>query len=496
MKIQLVNAPLLETGRWGEYQTSQWQPMGIMSLAAYVRANCPDPLEIKLTDGTLLGMEKTYQEVLNFSPDVLGISTVTANATGGYDLVNRIKKKKQKTFVIFGGVHASALPEEVCERSKSDLVVLGEGEKTLLEIIEILIKGKKDFSKIHGLAIRKNGHVIKTPTRDFIQNLDTLPFPAHDLLENRDLYEGWYFRKQSPETTIMSTRGCPFHCFFCVDVIWKSSRPYMRPRSPKNIVDELEYLQKNFGIKEFFDVCDEFNAVESWAVAVCVELIKRKLNMTWKCQMRADRVSYSLARKMASAGCWYVNLGVESGNQKTLDGVGKKIQLKQVEIACRNLKKCGIKVGLLMMIFNIWEENGKLAFENVEDSLRSLKFAKDLVGRGLAEYFTWGPTIPYPGSPLYRFALKNNLIPEGIVGHWEKWNNIWGVPINIPGVSRSDYLKVKVWGVFWQTLHVLKNMKRGFNVRSLAYFFRRFFGFLAFFFLATKETTPSSRKVS
>jgi len=486
MRIQLVNAPLLAAGHQGEYQTNQWQPMGIMYLASYLRLNYPSPLEIKLTDGTLLGIAKTLEVILDYAPDILGISALTANSTGGYLLVNQVKQKKPTTFIIFGGVHASALPEEVYRRSKTDLVVVGEGEQTLLEVLNAFTHNKKNYSSIPGLAIKKKNRICLTSKREFIKNIDTIPFPAHDLLENRDRYSGWYFRQQSPETTIMSTRGCPYHCFFCVDVIWKSATPTWRPRSAKNVVDELEYLQKNFGIREYFDLCDEFNATESWAIEVCNEIIKRKLKFTWKCQMRVDKVSSNLACHLAKAGCWFVNLGVESGNQETLDGIGKKIRLDQVEKACRTLKKFGIKIGLLMMIFNIWSNKGKLAFEDVNDSLNSLRFAKNLVSRGLADYFSWGPTIPYPGSSLFTFALKNNLIPSNVIGHWEKWNNIWGVPINLPGVSRADYIKIKTWGVFWQTVHILKNMHQGLNLNTFTQLTSRFFGLLSFV-LKTKK---------
>lgn len=461
MKIALVNSPFLSSNRSNSFQYNLNPPLGILYLASYLRKYLTGNNDIKLVDGVLLGGEKTLDEILRSKPDIVGISVVTPNALGGYQLANKIRKTKPNTLIIFGGVHASALPEEVFEKSKADLVVTGEGEQTLLEIVKARNSKNTNYEKIPGLVFKKRGKIVRTPPRKFIQNLDNLPFPAYDLLDNRELYTGWVFKKNAPEAFIMSTRGCPFHCFFCTDVIWKSSRPHLRMRSPKNIVDELEWHVKKFGIKEFYDGADEFNCVESWSIAVCQEIIKRKLQLTWKCQLRADRVSEEFAKNLAQSGCWYVCLGVESGNQRTIDGIHKQITLKQVEVACRNLKKYDIKISLLLMLFNIWEENGKLAYEGVKESLNTLKFARHLIKEGLADFFGPNPTVPLPGSPLYNFSLKKGVIPRKIIGKWEEWNYVRGIPLNLPKISSFDYAKVKSLAIGMQSWYLLTRMGKG-----------------------------------
>lgn len=475
MKIQLVNAPFLESDKSGTFQPMAYPPLGIMSLASYLRKNIPKNLEIKLTDGTLLGKEKAVQEIVDFSPDILGVSSFTPTSTGGYWLINEVKNVLPQTFVVVGGVHASSLPEDVYQRSKTDLVVIGEGEKTLLEIVKAKteVNQKNGFENIPGLAIYNKNNLFRTPPRQFIQNLDNIPFPNYDLVENLDKYRGWFFRKQSPETIIMSTRGCPYHCFFCTDVIWKSAKPYLRVRSPKNVADELEILAKNYGFKEYFDQADEFNCLVPWAIEVCQEIKKRKLGLTWKCQLRADRMTEELARNLAKAGCWYVHLGVESANRRTLKGIGKGITPEQVEKTCKMLKKYGIKVYLLMMTFNIWNENGKLAFENARQSSNNLNFAKHLIDKGWADFFGLNRTTPYPGSPLFTFSLKHHLIPKKIIGHWEKWNTTWGIPLNLPNVSQHDYTRLKLQGTFWLSWYLFRKMSKGFNLKTIGDFFKR-----------------------
>ena len=474
MKIQLVNAPILKISKFGDFPTNTWPPLGIMYLASYLDKNFLGDLRIKLTDGALLGKEKAVQEVIDFAPDILGISAFTTNSTGGYYLVNKVKEKLPDTFVVYGGIHASVLPEEVYRLSRTDLVVAGEGEKTLLEIINVFARRKRNLERISGLALldKKSG-VMRTPPRRFIADLNELPFPAYKLLELKERYVGWFFQKQEPEALVMSTRGCPFHCFFCTDVIWKSSRPYLRVRSPKNFADELEWLAKDYGYREYFDMADEFNCLEPWAIDVCQEIKRRKLGLTWKCQLRADKVSDELAKNLAEAGCWYIHLGVESGNQKTLDGIGKKITTVQIEEACKTLKKYDLKVDLLLMLFNIWEEDGKLAYEGVSESNNTLKFGQRLIEKGWADFFGWSPTTPYPGSPLYRFALKHHLIQKEMLGHWEKWSNVWSISVNLPEVSRYDYTRVKMLGALLQSWYIFSKMGHGINLDTFVDLVRR-----------------------
>lgn len=482
MKIQLVSAPLLSSNKFGEFWTNNWPPLGVMYLASYLKKNFSGNLRIKITDGALLGQKRTTQEVLSFAPDVLAISALTPSSTGGYSLVNQVKEKMPSIFVVFGGVHASSLPEEVLRTSKTDLVVFGEGEKTFLEIVKRLDRKEKNFHQIPGVVFLKKGKITKNPPRQFISNLDLIPFPDYKLIDNLDKYVGWYFQKQSPETVIMSTRGCPHQCFFCNQAIWKSAKPYLRVRSPKNIADELEMLAKDYGIREYIDLADEFNCLEPWAIDVCQEIKKRRLGLTWRCQLRVDKVSDRLARNLAETGCWYVQIGAESGNQRTLDGIGKDITLEQTQKACQTLKKYGITVNALFMLFNVWEENGKLAFEGVKESLNTLRFAQELFRQKLIDFFAWCPTTPYPGAPLYSFSLKHKLIPNEILGHWEKWNNLRGIYLNLPRVSQSDYNKVKAYGALIQSSYFFKKISWKINLSTLTQLIKRGLGALAFIF--------------
>jgi len=435
VKLHLVFAPPVKKPKQSALPEHVYPPLGILYLAGYLHKFLPE-LEIQATDGLLLGLEGTYNEIIRHSPDIVFISFITPCAQGAYELARRLKENAPGRIVVMGGPHATAIPAEPFEKSPCDIVVCGEGEKTSLELVQALLSGRP-LSEVAGLCWRDNDKVITNQPREFIQDLDEIPFPARDLLASKE-YRGWFVTKKNPETIILSSRGCPFDCTFCSNIIWKSSKPWLRLRSPENIADEIEHLQKTFSIREFFDNGDEFNNNIEHATAVCRELIKRDFGVTWKAQLRAHPLPEELVRLMARAGCWYVHLGIESGNQRTLDGTQKNITLEQVENACRLLKKHNIKVFGLFMLYNVWEEDGHLQYENTRDTLNTLAFAKGLVSKGLLSYVSSTIATPYPGSKLYGIAKKHRLFPPGLDQDWEQWLSGSDFMLRLPGVTEKE----------------------------------------------------------
>ena len=466
MRLQLINAPALLThGLEGvkrqELGETMSPPLGILYLASYVRRELPE-IVIKITDGLLTGSNKTKREIDNFDPDVVGISMTTASSTGGYQLSRQIKSKSPRTLVILGGIHPTSVISDALTKSNADLVAVGEGEKILVEVLKSFAAMKNfrrlsagAFSGIKGIAWLDRGKVRQTPLMPLIPDLDSIPYPARDLLDI-SRYHGWVVGKNRPETTILSTRGCPFNCHFCSNRVWKLQLPYLRLRSPKKVMDEVEMLIKDYSIREYFDNADEINSALPWVTAYCQEKIRRKLTTPWKAMLRADKMTKDLAKLLKKSNCWYVHLGIESGNQRTIDGVGKYITLEQVISCCRLLKKEGITICGLFMFFNAWEKNGRLEFETVKDSLNTLTFVKHLFSEGLIDYMTWSQTTPYPGSKLFDTALKHRLIPRRYLRHWQYFNHSWSFVMKLPGISDRERLMVKTRGAVLQTLYLIK----------------------------------------
>lgn len=412
----------------------------------------------------MLGMEKTLGRIKEFKPDVLAVSFYTPQAEGAYDLINGVKKVLPETFVVAGGVHATALPEDVFAHSGPDAVVIGEGEETFSELVGLLReKGKsagEDLRKIPGIAFWENGQMEKTLPRPFIQDLNSIPFPAYDLINLKN-YKGWYLNKGGLEAPLFSARGCPYCCTFCSNIVWKMGRPSVRLRSPGNIVDEIEWLVKEYGVNEIYDCSDEFNNNVHNALTICREIRRRNLKVWWKTSLRVDRLPEELVKEMALAGCWYALIGIESGNEKTLKGINKKIDLSEVESSCRLLKKYGIKVQGLFMLYNVWEKDGKLEYETTAEVRKTLDYACRLVKNRLLDYVGWSITVPYPGSKLYDIAVRHNLIRPEYQGKWEEWLKKDSYVLSLPGISISEQVHLKTRGSMLRAKLILRQKEFG-----------------------------------
>lgn len=445
-RFLLVFAPPLVRPKLGELGEEIAPPLGVLYLAAALREAFPG-MEVGVVDGLTEGFERTWGLVQDFRPDFLGISFYTTAARGAYELARRAKGAFPGVRVVVGGPHATALPEEALSQGCVDVVVRGEGEATLVELTHAWLSGapwETVAPKVAGIAWAGGGKVWINPARPHVP-VETLPLPARDLIPMKR-YKGFYLSKQRPETSAVLSRGCPFWCTFCSNAVWKLAGPAVRVRTAQSVVAEFEHLSQAFGIREVFDHADEFNANPHRALEIAQALRERRLGMTWKTQVRAFPLPPQLVKAMAEAGCWYVHLGIESGNERTLRGIGKGVTLAQVEEACRVLKDHGIKVHGLFMLFNVWEEGGQLVFEGVEETLRTLEFADKLASAKLLDYMGWSVTTPYPGSRLYEIASRNHLIKPHLRDAWEKWLVEDSFVMSLPGVTDRDMARAKTKG--------------------------------------------------
>lgn len=459
MKIQFVFAPPAKMPKFGEMCEETAPPLGILYLAGYLRKHIPG-LDIRAIDGPRTGYAETLAQVSAFEPQVLCVSYYVVSALGAYKMINTLKQNNPDLLCIVGGHHVTALPGEALTRSAADIEVYGEGEETLTEIIKAYMNSRRlaavNLGRIEGIGYLKNNTVQRTPERPFIDDLDTIPFPARDLID-MNAYTGWYITKQAPQARMIFARGCPYHCTFCSNKVWKRRGSGVRIRSARNIVDELEMLKNEYGVKEFFDDGDEFNNNVPRALEICKEIKRRNLGMTWKCQLRCNNLPEALVRAMAEAGCWFVHLGIESGNQRTLDGIKKQITLSQAENACQLLKKYGIKTLGLFMLFNVWEENHKLCHEGVKETNNTLIFANRLLHRGLLTLISSAQTQPYPGSELYDIAIRHDLIKEHLKTDWDAWLRDDMYVMALPGIKDTQMAAMRTKANLIIALQIIKS---------------------------------------
>jgi len=339
-KVALVNPPLLK----GVYRHQPYLPINLAYLAAVLEK---EGHEVTVLDCSAVGMDhkKLESTLASISPHLVGITSMVPTTPSALQSAHVAKEACPNAQVVLGGLHATFMDEEILNQETAvDVIVRGEGEQTVSELATLAANpGLKKLSAVDGLSFRSNGQIVRTPDRAFIENLDSLPFPAFGSfpLDNYRLFG----RKILPAIT---ARGCPFRCSSCVTP--KMFRKTFRLRSPKNVVDELELSKTKFGAEAFSFYDDTLTFERKRIFDICEEMINRKLNLPWDCQTRVDKVSKEILAKMKQAGCQQILFGIESGCQKILDAINKQTTVEQNEKAIQLAKEAGIFTTMSMII--------------------------------------------------------------------------------------------------------------------------------------------------
>lgn len=436
-RIVLVNPPISLEERYGRFSGAgnSMPSLGLLSLAAVVRSQGFDVhvIEASARRG---GLDETVRRIQRLSPDVVGITATTLSMGRAATLAEQIKAADPQVQIILGGAHVTAVPRETLTRfPQFDLAVLGEGEQTLLDVLEADGEG---LQKILGLGLRCNGEVVITSPRPFIRELDRLPFPAWDLLENFPrAYDPPPFRvHRLPAASIVTSRGCPNRCTFCDrSVFGRVFRAY----SAEVVLAMVEELQTRYGVRELLIEDDTFVMDRTRVLRICEGLLCRNQRVSWSCLGRVDRMDRELLRIMKRAGCWQIGYGIESGDQSILDQAQKGIRLEQARQAVAWTRQVGIRSkGFFILGF---------PGETRETLQRTLQFALEI---GLDD-LTVSFMTPFPGSALHALARTYGRMEED----WDRMNllNVVFVPKELSKqdleqaqkkLMRSFYLRPRI----------------------------------------------------
>ena len=325
-------------------------PMGILYLATYLSEN---NFDVSLYDQFFYqsSIDDTLKWIKHEDPDILGFSTITTSGTGitSAEIAKRVKEEiNPNVKILFGNYHATFNDTRILNKYPFiDACIRGEGENTLLEIAEKTEKGH-GFEDIRGVSYRNNGRIIRNEDRPLIENIDTLPFPNRKLLGNveyKSEVEGLDISLGN-FATASSSRGCAFQCTFCSSAMFWGR---WRPRSPKNIVEELSLLE-NQGYQNLYWVDDNFTISKKRLMELSYLIRKEKIDLNWMAEGRVTQSSRELLTAMKHMGCKIISYGVESGSQRVLDWYNKRITLNQVYDAIKNSKKVGIDIILANFI--------------------------------------------------------------------------------------------------------------------------------------------------
>ena len=371
-------------------------PLGLGYLASYLIKN---KQIVSIFDGTLknASLDDYVKVISEFQPDLMGISVLTRGHNLAKEMVRTIKKKFSQIPIVIGGTQLTAAPKEVMEDIKPDFGIIGEGEETILELVRVLEKKKKIFTKINGLTFFSNNRIIINNLRPLIENLDNLPFPAWELMPPKEYRIAPILEpaKGFPIAPILTSRGCPYNCSFCAsNATWRRK---LRFRSPENVLEEIKMLKKEYGVEEIHFSDDNFTMDIERAEKICDLLIKEKINLPWQCPngVRIDRLTTSLLKKMKKAGCYSLSLGIESGNQEMLKNVQKQLDLKIVPGVLKMLRNIGIE-SYGFFILGLPGETKGSAKETIDFALNN-----DF-DRVWFNIFT-----PYPGSSAFADWIGN-----------------------------------------------------------------------------------------
>ena len=361
-------------------------PTDLMYLAAIAER---EGLEAKIKDYSQSG--NLEQDLREFKPDYLVVNIATPSLEHDLDAIRKAKEFNPEIITIAKGAAFLTLGEKIlAEHEFLDFGILGEAEETFKEILE-----EQEKTRILGIYYKENGNVKFTGNRAFIEDLDSLPFPARHLVDN-SIYRRPDNNKV--QATIKVERGCPFHCFFCLATPVSGAK--VRRRSVENIVAEIRECVEKYNIRNFLFWSDIFNLDKKWTMDLCQAIIASGLKITWSANTRADTADLEMAKMMYKSGCRLVSIGVESGSQEMLEKMGKKITLNDVRRTVKVFKQAKIRIYNYFVIGLPWETE-----ETVEETI---KFATELN----SDFISFYTATPLPGSRFYDYAKEHNLFDK------------------------------------------------------------------------------------
>jgi len=342
-------------------------------------------------------LQEVSHTISNFNPDIVGITVWTTFAASAFKIASLCKEYDRSVPVVMGGPHVSIKYDEVLKICPDvDFLIRGEGEETFLELVRMIGErwGNKNatFNNIKGISYRQNGEMVHNPQREFVKDLDAIPFPARDLLLNKDSYNS------EDMGLLMTSRGCPYNCSYCATGIWKRK---VRYRSVDNIIKEIKFLIDAYGTKQFTFKDDSFTVNKKRVLELCDRLIKEKININWDCNTRVNLINEDLLSKMKKAGCNSIKVGIETGSEKILKLMRKGITFEQCRKSANLFRKVGIHwTGYFMM---------GLPSETKEEVYQTLKFMKELK----PDFASFSVYEPFPGTELFEIGIKKGLVQNG-----------------------------------------------------------------------------------
>ncbi len=422
MKILLLYPPITLWERYSSdigHAGGRQIPLGIYYLASSVRQAGH---EVRVIDGE--AEEMTVSDIgskaMEYMPDIVGISSTTVAFPRALEVAREIKARIPEVPVVVGGPHATAVREEVMINPEIDYAIFGEGEEALKELLDTLTTGSK-LAHVRGLAFRDSAVTIMNEARPFIGNMDSIPFPAYDLIPDFRLYNPPPTNyKRVPVANVVTSRGCPNQCTFCGHSVFGRT---LRQRSAENIADEITELSQSYHVREIAFVDDTFTIQPRRIFDLFRILNGKGIRFPWTCMSRINTVDFETLRFMRDQGCWHISFGIESGDEEILRLIKKNISLEETKKVVTWCHHLGIRTKGFFIIGN----PGETAATIEKSILLALSLPLDDVVVTL--------NTPFPGTNQHQRAGDYGRMG---IQDWSRFN-MWN-PVFVPHGLTADIL--------------------------------------------------------
>lgn len=401
LDVLLVNPPSV-LGQEAANVHGSLPPIGLSYLAKALQQH---GYSFQIVDMSGLGIKKQgLLELLDlYRPRIVGITSLVNNYYTGLMVAALVKERDAGTKVVVGGPHATFLPAETLRSGHVDVVALYEGEETIVELAGAFINGQEDLSHIRGIAFMQDGQTVMTERRDHYTDLITLGAPVHEVFD---------YGSYNHVAPIVTGRGCPYGCIFCVAGAISGRKYRIRPID--DVIEEIVYLMEEKNTRRFFITDDTFTFYPERVEEFCAKILERKLDIQWKCEGRVNTITRDLMVRMRKAGCSGIQFGVESANPEVLKLIKKQIDIDQVREAVQDAHNVGLTVKCSFII--------GLPHETEEMVRHTIEFAKELHTRWEGPtypriYTAFAICTPLPGTYLYE-----NAEALGITFLTKDWN--------------------------------------------------------------------------
>jgi anaerobic magnesium-protoporphyrin IX monomethyl ester cyclase len=385
MKIVLTHGYFLEEDAKEQAIMRPYVPLGILYISAWLEKHGYDN---SVFDSTFSSFDKLCYELLEQRPRVLGIYTNLMTKLNVLRIIRFVRSRQElaHTSIVLGGPEVRNHMEKFLEHG-ADFIAFGEGEQTMLELVQWMDGKAGSIGLVEGIAYKDGeGQVCKNRERTKMKDLDELPMPNRQKVDLQKYFDAWKGRHGVSAVSINTMRGCPYSCKWCSRAVYGQS---YRRRSAAHVADEIEWIKKHYDVDSIWFVDDVFTVSYKWLQEFTGEMQRRNLVMPYECITRADRMNIEVIRNLKASGCFRVWIGAESGSQKVIDLMDRRVEVEQVRSMIRLAQQEGLQAGTFIMVGYPGETK-----DDIYETLRHLKVSDP-------DLFTITVAYPIKGTPLY-----------------------------------------------------------------------------------------------